>query len=121
VTLMDLLVHFHRYDFVYFDHHRVTRVGKKYGIWRKIGKFWGLIGSESDKIRAFARCAERALCVEVCAMPVLADRKGDEIRENATTDTRNRELPELDRILLLALRDDPITVDMLRDVMEGTR
>lgn len=121
MRLMDLLVHFHRYDFVYFDHHRITKSGKKYRIWRKNGKFWGLIWSEGDKIRAFAGCAERALCTEVDRTPVLTDAYGNEIRENVTPDTRNRDLPELDKILLLALQDDPMTVDMLRDVMEGTR
>jgi hypothetical protein len=114
-TLMWLLVHFHRYDFVYFDYHRITKSGKNYLIWRKSGKFWQLLHAQTNKIRAFASACERAFNIE-CDNYVYSF---EEPRiENVTVDTVNRELPELDKILLMGLQDDPQIIDLLRDVLE---
>lgn len=109
------LAHFHRHDFVYFDHHRVTKRRRGYAVWRKNGKFWELVTNHPDKVTAFAMLCYRALVMA-------SDTSGlgfvEPERENVTSDTKNRELHQLDELLLAGLQDDPAVRDMLLDVLQ---
>jgi hypothetical protein len=114
-TLMWYLAHFHRHDFVYFDHHRVTKRRKEYAIWRKRGKFWELVMHHPSKVIAFVLVCHRALVMESDSGPISFN---DPVRENVTRNTVNLKLDELDEILLAGLQDDPAVRDMLLDVLQ---